>query len=990
MPSESSRRRSIQNRKENAQLFDGTPFRPAHQHGERAKRKGKRKAALDGNGDSDGSSEEDNDHSLLDELPYELLPSIFSLLPPRDLLPLKTTCHLFNRVIQSDTLWRDVYINRFVRAKPDPDVDTSEYVYGHSRRDDSARSLDWQEQDTPTTDAEVFGLTRSCVGNGSGGQGWQKEAIHREAMLERFTYSRATTVMHNPHIDIIHHFSLFHNPPTIARKPPATNNGKSPATTKVIGAKHRQLHRIENASGSGKAPQVVSVGLNAGVAIRGDPLIGRSMQGYLGPGQIPALDDVDRVPTTAYTAPVNPSCILWGLRSGIVVHSTLFNPVPTPGRLTGASVSCSFEQAHTDAVRCIYMPPQGKTQTAKSEERPVFFSGGEDGRVKMWMLDPNSKRGLCSLGGTGEITCIWSSAPLNPSRESPSTVYDEKRNPGLIDPVVQIRYDPDSGLVVAATERGNVWLWTMFMPCSTGMAAYRVFEGGYLPAGAKGTNTPMHLEFDIDPQTSHNLPTRSTLDDLQDASDRLVKARIMLHNSAESQIHRISVNLQSSGALSHVETVRLVAPGALPLYTIDTVLDTGTDMQNPIALDKVLVPADFTVRLVQTQSSSDDMENVEVESSKVGQHEGAETSAQREVNGNSSGEISGESYSQSHTPSPLTSTPAPITRSYSMPYIVAGTRDGWVIIWSWAQLAGDSNKSSTEATENQTVMPLKRWRISEGAVTSVIASRSLVATGTFDGLVQIWDPLASPPTLIRSLRNRHSAPPPVYPGLDTSASKLYSVNNIILDTDMVVASIGNQVLGWRAGSQKVKEGGKGWKGQVLGKHSAGKSSPAKGFNQTEFKEDIKQSKSDIKAEQESIRAKNELDRLAREEYAEIGLADTDEALQYALMISREQESQALAALSESKDERELREMLEQIAKLEASEASGSSGACVAMQGDRAGEGKQAQMVASHRSNASGIVTEEEELRIALEQIQAAEAREAALSAAKTDQRDGSR
>lgn len=61
MPSESSRRRSAQNRKENAQLFDGTPFRPAHQHGERAKRKGKRKAALDGNDGSDGSSEEEND-----------------------------------------------------------------------------------------------------------------------------------------------------------------------------------------------------------------------------------------------------------------------------------------------------------------------------------------------------------------------------------------------------------------------------------------------------------------------------------------------------------------------------------------------------------------------------------------------------------------------------------------------------------------------------------------------------------------------------------------------------------------------------------------------------------------------------------------------------------------------------------------------------------------------------------------------------------------
>jgi hypothetical protein len=89
--------------------------------------------------------------------------------------------------------------------------------------------------------------------------------------------------MHNPHIDIIHHLSLFHNPTSTRKPAPPTPNGKSPS--KVIGAKHRQAHRHESA-GSGRAPHVVSVGMNAGVAIRGDPLVGRSLLGYLGPGQI--------------------------------------------------------------------------------------------------------------------------------------------------------------------------------------------------------------------------------------------------------------------------------------------------------------------------------------------------------------------------------------------------------------------------------------------------------------------------------------------------------------------------------------------------------------------------------------------------------------------------------------------------------------------------------------------------------------------------------
>jgi hypothetical protein len=57
MPSEASRRRA---RKANAESFAGTPFRPAHQHGERAKRKGKRKAAADGQESDEGSGEEDD------------------------------------------------------------------------------------------------------------------------------------------------------------------------------------------------------------------------------------------------------------------------------------------------------------------------------------------------------------------------------------------------------------------------------------------------------------------------------------------------------------------------------------------------------------------------------------------------------------------------------------------------------------------------------------------------------------------------------------------------------------------------------------------------------------------------------------------------------------------------------------------------------------------------------------------------------------------
>lgn len=444
------------------------------------------------------------------------------------------------------------------------------------------------------------------------------------------------------------------------------------------------------------------------------------------------------------------------------------------------------------------MPPPARN--GKNAEKPLFVSGGEDGRVKLWMLDPSSKKGTSSIGGTGELSSIWSSAPLNASRESPAEVHDEQRAPGLVDPVVQVRYDPLSGLIVAATEGGSVWLWTMLMSRAEGAVAYRVHEATY--AGA--LRAPMHLEFDIEPRTTQYLNVEPMTADAE--SPPTVNVRILLHNAAESHIHRISVHLRSSGTLSHVETSRLVAPGALPIHTLDAVLDNGAGAGSSIGLEKVLVPADFTIKVVRPGQSS----------------------ASAEVSEDDQGEETTPTGSENLDSPSLATRATHTAKDYGQPYIVAGTQDGWILVWLWAQ----PGSHAPDGEASPVVEPLKRWKISKGAVTKVVASRGLVASGTYDGLLQVWDPLASPPTLLRTLRNRHSAPPAAYPSLDTSASKLYSVNNIVLDTDMVVASIGNQVLGWRAGSQKVKEGGKGWKGQVLGKHAAGKSSPAKGFSES--------------------------------------------------------------------------------------------------------------------------------------------------------------
>lgn len=99
-----------------------------------------------------------------------MVPSILALIPPRQLLPLRLIARAFDDLLDNDTVWRESYINRFI--PPGPPASAQAGVA--SRRDDG------DEEGR----ADRLGLVRSCVGTGAGGQGWKREALSRESMLE--------------------------------------------------------------------------------------------------------------------------------------------------------------------------------------------------------------------------------------------------------------------------------------------------------------------------------------------------------------------------------------------------------------------------------------------------------------------------------------------------------------------------------------------------------------------------------------------------------------------------------------------------------------------------------------------------------------------------------------------------------------------------------------------------------------------------------------
>ena len=241
-------------------------------------------------------------------------------------------------------------------------------------------------------------------------------------------------------------------------------------------------------------------------------------------------------------------------------------------------------------------------------------------------------------------------------------------------------------------------------------------------------------------------------------------------------------------------------------------------------------------------------------------------------------------------------------------------------------------------------------------------SRSLSDLPSCDAYINIYDPLTKPPTLLRSFRASHLSPADAQlAASDELNASSQSVNQIILENDLVIASVGRKVFAWRAGSGK-RQNGKGEK-----KKGGGGKTESKGMMRTldlrSLHEDAASTKEEMREMRENaapIRLETNSERQQREVMDDLGLEDGDDALQYALMLSMDQQSGVPDAHIEGEE-------------LDMSQAAGDGG--------REGEGEAGVEASEEEDQAVRAVEEfkkkeDKEMRQVLEMVRRAELREA--------------
>lgn len=628
---------------------------------------------------------------------------------------------------------------------------------------------------------------------------------------------------------------------------------------------------------------MLSTSIAYGIASRSDPFKGKVARGFVdaagvlngaGIGNPNAEFSPD---VTALDIAHEASRLAWGFRDGTVALTLLTRQGSNPRGMI-RSVRFALRGAHAGPVNAIAFdlnkPGGERTQKARAnldeDVAETLVTGGEDGVVKLWTP-------LRALP-------LWvSGLPATPA--TPGT-------PAAA--IVKIDYDADRGIIVAGTRSGSVAIWT-------GVNAHAL-----LAISSHAWDDELSPEL----RSSSINDARASLVD----QHRNVKRRdVVLPGDVAAPIDQVFLDAPGGSILVHREQDTC-------LFHIGLNVD---DADEPFLT--TLQPA------------------------------GAEVAAGKITCLRADCSASSGTRAPSSAPSPSVSAvnilgPAPGSMRNldagafaERRFVVAGTDDGKLLAWHLPSPSSSSPPSS--------ISPSFALDVHHTPLTSIDFSPHLFAIGCSDGTIKAFDALSG--VLIRTWNDRtatrHPARMLAAGQLTQDEAARFFVRQIVVGEESIVAAVGPHVLAWKAesalsGLRKRGHNGAlsipGFEGATSSSGSnASGSAPHSGrasraanagglpplskyAQMREIKNELAESSTLLSAEREQRQASYERLRFARGP-AEIGGLTEQEALEYAMMLSRDEEEARQASKAEQasgmtelarirREEAELQQALEQI------------------------------------------------------------------------------
>lgn len=681
---------------------------------------------------------------------------------------------------------------------------------------------------------------------------------------------------------------------------------------------------------------MLSASMTYGVASRSDPFKGKVARGFVDAAGVmngqgignPNADFSHDV--TAIGLSRDASRIAWGFHDGSLAMTIMTRQGSNPRGMI-RSIRFSSRTSHTGPISAIAFDLNQRGQSRRQHRRiamgelgDCFVTGAEDGRVRLWTHHRPFPLWFASAEAD-DVSPATSNGDSAPRRAAQPK-----------DTITQLDLDADLGIIVAGTQSGEVHVWS-------GLNITNLL--GISSSAWDSENAEIQTAAQIKARKSLAIEHARPRHFHFKATDDPIRRKAFERGDqkvAEGTVSHLYLDAEASNDLTVI--VHRGSDSYLSCYQI-----------SPREVDEFDSNTDDTVVRTHTLNTSASMDAITC------LHVDCAPASVVEQQRSSSSASGTPSHSASPSPA-LRPTMVPQDSGLASPgglvlgpapgtirnlkdgvfaerkFVCAGTSSGQLYGWPLPSTSSTGTLDGGESGPNFSL------DCHHTALTCIDFTPHLFAVGTSDGTVKAFNALTG--DLVRTwterTATRHAARRLTEGTLTAEEADRFRVRQIVIGEESIVAAVGPFLLAWKPGSatsgRRNKGNGPGQSSTASGSKS-GKSTPSgrsvmpplsKYAQMRDIKTELAESSAALAKEREERQASYDRIRYTRGT-SDLGGLNEDEALEYAMMLSREEEEARQISLATENDaaetsrseltrqqqeEAEFQEALEQIALLE--------------------------------------------------------------------------